>query len=187
MDPAKDRGQARRPRRIPRLSGRPRDNVRRARFRLALIVTGGNATEAARQAGYHPDHGRRLTSRDVAFRHLTERLVGEVKSEIAAWEELGERARGVINDALSAAHADGNVLWQIRLKAAIYAVDRVEGKPTVKVDQGKPEVERGLPSVALRFAVNAVLQQAVTMSDALRFAEENPDLVREWAERQGLL
>jgi hypothetical protein len=155
-------------------NGAARYETQRQRFVAELVANGGNASAAARAVGYHPDHGRRLVSRDPTIRAALQRVRQDAEGELQDWADLAGRAQHVLAELLDAEDS------RVRLMAALHILDRALGRVPQKVEQ-RVEHRAILSDVEMQAAISLVAAHGLTLTEAVRYVREHPEEVRAWA------
>ena len=147
---------------------------RKNRFVAELVANGGNATAAARAVGYHPDHGRRLVSRDATVRATLERIQDETQAELREWVDLAPRAQERLLELVESADE------KVALSAAREILDRAIGKAPVKVEK-TVEHRGGLTEVEMQCVLSIMAAYRWSLLEAQEYVRSNPEEVQEWA------
>lgn len=160
-----------------------KNNPRMAMFVAELRVNGGDTQKAATAAGYKdPEYGAQILRRypDLArtIPEEQERRTVEVVDEWVA----GHR------DAIRTIHKlmmdQKGTPPNVRLDAAKFWVERLEGKAPQSIDMQIREMEQDREkSVTFRFAYAIFHSKGWEIERALAYARDNPEQVRAWADR----
>ena len=152
-------------------------------FVINLAMNDGNASAAARAVGWNPERGRKMCQRHPEIREITRKAIGLTQREtIRRWNQMHSAALQTINELATDATDE-----RVRLSAAQTIVERVEGKTPIRRTQQEVAPEEVSENLTVRFAAAYHLERGVSLSDAMLFAEREPDKVNEWAKRHGLL
>lgn len=150
-------------------------------FVVELALASGNASEAARRVGWSPDKGRRVVAEYPDLRDLVNQAVSHMaESRLADWASMHAEAVETVGTLMRSA-----VEERVRLDAAKYVVERNEGKIVQPIRDDTPQVS--MDSVLMRFVASLHVSKGLTVAEALAYAERNPDEVRQWGRRHGLL
>ena len=147
---------------------------RKDRFVAELVANGGNATAAARAVGYHPDHGRRLVSRDATVRATLDRMQDETQAELREWVDLAPRAQERLAELVESPDE------KVALAAAREILDRAIGKAPVKVEK-TVEHRTGLTEIELQCVLSLMAAYKLSLLEAQEYVRSNPVEVQEWA------
>jgi hypothetical protein len=148
--------------------------VQRERFVAELVANGGNASAAARAVGYHPDHGRRLVSRDPTIRAALERVRQDAEGELRDWAVLAGRAQHVLAELLDAEDS------RVRLMAALHILERALGRVPQRVEH-RVKHRAILSDVEMQAAISLVAEHGLSSAEAVQYVQEHPEEVRAWA------
>lgn len=100
------------------------------------------------------------------------------------WKALHPLARIALEDVLR----DPKAETRDRLQAAMHVIERAEGKTPVRLDHDPEDGELALMgTVFWRLVWSLHVARGMELEAAERWANENPDKVREWGVTQGLL
>jgi hypothetical protein len=149
-------------------------------FVAELALNGGNASAAAREVGWSPEKGRRLVAASPQLRATASRAVAHVGNEvIREWKEMHAEARRRIGELMHSADEP------VALRAAIYVIERVEGKTVQPIRDDTPRAP--MESVMMRFVSSLLIYKGFSFAQAYAYAEQHPDEVEEWGRRKGLI
>jgi molybdenum-dependent DNA-binding transcriptional regulator ModE len=146
---------------------------------IAALAVCGNIKEAAASAGISYSRARQLLSEHPSITEaVTAARSSLVENTLTEWSEYLAEAQRTLVARMRSEDED------VSLKATIHLLDRIEGKPTQKVEAKVEHQEQVADSAQMRLALGLVLTRKIGLAEALEWVQKNPESVSKWAESQ---
>ena len=151
-----------------------RSTPQQMQFVAELVRNGGNASAAARSVGYHPDHGRRLVSRNATVKAAVDSLHEQAEAELREWAELAPRAQARLEELLEADDS------RVALMAAREILDRAVGKPVAKMQHTVREEAPRLSEGQMQLVLSMMMELGWAFATCVEYVKQHPEEAQQW-------
>ena len=144
----------------------------------AMILNGGNASQAAKTLGMNASYVRRMVSNKPVIRKAVELYKHTMLSSLVEWSELIPLAKGTLQSLLH--DPDGKV----RYLAAKEILDRAEGKAVARVDMKVTDERPVLSELEVQLAFSMMKDLGWDYAACVQYIRDNPAETQQWVDRE---